>query len=222
MKNTPQLIVMLTHNDRTVMNAPQIFDACKNSKATIWGFKEEPLPLCEMKSLFDKMRGCGKTTALEVVAYCEEECLNGAKLAVECGCDLLLGTVFYDSVNELCRQNNLKYLPYVGKITGRPSVLNGEIDEMISEAKLYISKGAYGINLLGYRYVGDAAKLNRRIVEAIDAPVVIAGSVNSYKRLDELKDIKPWAFTIGGAFFENKFKGTFAEQVNGVVDYING
>ena len=94
MKNTPQLIVMLTHNDRTVMNAPQIFDACKNSKATIWGFKEEPLPLCEMKSLFDKMRGCGKTTALEVVAYCEEECLNGAKLAVECGCDLLLGTVF--------------------------------------------------------------------------------------------------------------------------------
>ena len=42
---------MLTHNDLTVLNAAEIFDQCKNSKAQYWGFKEESLPLEEMKSL---------------------------------------------------------------------------------------------------------------------------------------------------------------------------
>ena len=78
-----ELIVMLTHNDLTVLNAAEIFDQCKNSKAQYWGFKEEPLPLEEMKKLFSYMKACGKTTFLEVVAYSEEEGLEGAKLAHE-------------------------------------------------------------------------------------------------------------------------------------------
>ena len=36
---------MLTHNDKTVNNAYEIFEKCKNSKAEYYGFKEEPLPL---------------------------------------------------------------------------------------------------------------------------------------------------------------------------------
>ena len=40
--------------------------------------------------------------------------------------------------------------------------------------------------------------------------------------LDEIKDAAPWTFTIGGAFFENKFGGTFAEQIDKVCDYISG
>ena len=48
----------------------------------------------------------------------------------------------------------------------------------------------------------------------------LAGSVSSYQRLDEVKDADSWTFTIGGAFFENKFDGTFAEQIDKVVDYM--
>lgn len=44
--------------------------------------KEEPLPLEEMKDLFSYMKRCGKTTALEVVAYTEDKCLEGAEMAV--------------------------------------------------------------------------------------------------------------------------------------------
>ena len=51
-KNIPQLIVMLTYNDLTVENAREIFEECKDSKAKYWGFKEEGLPLEQMKSLF--------------------------------------------------------------------------------------------------------------------------------------------------------------------------
>ena len=213
------MIVMLTHNDLTVHNAYDIFDQCRNSRAKFWGFKEEPLPLEQMKKLFRYMKR--KTTFLEVVAYSEKECMDGAKKAVECNCDFLLGTTFSDSINEFCRLNHIKYMPFVGKITGRPSVLDGTVKDMIQEAKTYIAKGVYGIDLLGYRYTGDATRLNREFVANVNAPVCIAGSVNSYERLTELKSIAPWAFTIGGAFFENKFDGTFQEQIDKVCEYVN-
>lgn len=151
-----ELIVMLTHNDLTVLNAAEIFDQCKNSKAQYWGFKEEPLPLEEMKKLFSYMKACGKTTFLEVVAYSEEEGLEGAKLAHECCCDILMGTIFSDKINKFCQENKMKYMPFLGNITGRPSVLEGSIDSFIDEANQYLAKGVFGFDLLGYRYSGDA------------------------------------------------------------------
>ena len=94
------------------------------------------------------------------------------------------------------------------------------IDEIIKEANEYLKKGVYGFDLLGYRYTGNAVELNERFVLEVNAPVCIAGSVNGYERLDELKNINPWSFTIGSAFFENKFDGSFEEQINKVCEYV--
>ena len=220
MKNSLNLIVMLTHNDETVNNAHEIFEKCKNSDAKFWGFKEKSIPIEQMKNLYKYMKECGKTTFLEVVEYTEKKGLEGAKLALECGCDILMGTVFFDSINEFCKKNNLRYMPFVGKVTERPSILEGEIDEIIKEANEYLKKGVYGFDLLGYRYTGNAVELNERFVLEVNAPVCIAGSVNGYERLDELKNINPWSFTIGSAFFENKFDGSFEEQINKVCEYV--
>ena len=220
MKNSLNLIVMLTHNDETVNNAHEIFEKCKNSDAKFWGFKEKSLPIEQMKNLYKYMKECGKTTFLEVVEYTEKEGLEGAKIAVECGCDILMGTMFFDSINEFCKKNSLKYMPFVGKVTERPSILAGEIDEIIKEGNEYLKKGVYGLDLLGYRYTGNAVELNERFVLEVNAPVCIAGSVNGYERLDELKNINPWSFTIGSAFFENKFDGSFEEQINKVCEYV--
>lgn len=220
MNDNLNLVVMLTHNDKTVDNAYEVFEKCKNSKAKFWGFKEKSLPLEEMKKLYAYMKECGKKTFLEVVEYTEKEGLEGAKMAVECGCDILMGTKYFDSINEFCKENNLKYMPFVGQVVERPSILKGSVDEMINEANEYLKKGVYGFDLLGYRFTGDAAELNSKFVSQVDALVCIAGSINSYKRLDELKNANPWAFTIGGAFFENKFNGNFEEQINKVCEYI--
>ena len=220
MKNSLNLIVMLTHNDETVNNAHEIFEKCKNSDAKFWGFKEKSFPIEQMKNLYKYMKECGKTTFLEVVEYTEKEGLEGAKLALECGCDILMGTVFFDSINEFCKKNNLRYMPFVGNVTERPSILEGEIDEIIKETNEYLKKGVYGFDLLGYRYTGNAVELNERFVLEVNAPVCIAGSVNGYERLDELKNINPWSFTIGSAFFENKFDGSFEEQINKVCEYV--
>lgn len=219
-KHRPILIVMLTYNDETVDNAYEIFDKYKNCKAEYWGFKEEPLPLPRMKELYTYMKECGKKTVLEVVAYTQEKCLEGAKMAVECGCDILMGTMFSDEVNTLCRENNIKYMPFVGKIYGRPSVLEGTCEDMLQEAKACVLKGAYGIDLLGYRYSQNPAKLNAEFTANMDASVCLAGSIDSWQRLEEVKQARPWAFTIGSAFFDNKFGQDFGEQIDMVCDYM--
>ena len=59
MTHRPHLIVMLTHHDCTVRNAYEIFEQCKRSKADFWGFKEQPLPLPQMKNiiyLYERIR----------------------------------------------------------------------------------------------------------------------------------------------------------------------
>ena len=219
----PELIVMLTHNDRTVENAAEIFEACKDTKAKFWGFKEVGLPLDQMKELCAAMKAAGKTTFLEIVAYTEEECLAGAQMAVDCGFEYLMGTMYFDSVRDLVRGAGLKYLPFVGEIRERPSVMYGTIESTIQEGLDLLKAGKIdGVDLLGYRFVGDAVKLNHDFVAAVQpyGPVCLAGSVSSYQRLDEVASTGAWAFTIGGAFFENKFGGTFAEQIDKVVEYM--
>ena len=216
----PELIVMLTLNDRTVKNASQVFEQCKNSKAKYFGFKEEGIPLSQMIKLYNSIKACGKSTVLEVVAYSEYDGLAGAKIAAECGCDILMGTMYFDSIRDFCKSKGIKYMPYVGNVLERPSVLTGSIDSMITEAKECLEKGVDGFDLLGYRYTEDARERIERFVNEVDAPVCVAGSVDSYERLDELKDIEPWSFTIGGAFFNNRFDGTIPEQIDKVCEYI--
>lgn len=211
---------MLTHNDKTVINAHDIFHKCKNSKAEFFGFKEKPLPLSEMKELYRCMKKCDKKTVLEVVSYTEQEGLEGAQMAVECEVDILMGTKYFESIHAFCDENNIKYMPFVGDIVGRPSILKGTIDSMLDEANRLVEKGVYGFDLLGYRFEENASELNKQFVSKVNVPVCIAGSVNSYDRLDELKDVTPWAFTIGGAFFENKFGNDFDVQINNVCEYV--
>ena len=111
-------------------------------------------------------------------------------------------------------------MPFVGKVTCRPSILEGSIEDMICEANNYLKKGVYGFDLLGYRYTGNPVELNNKFISNVHAPVCLAGSINSYARLDEVKNAAPWAFTIGSAFFENKFDGTFSQQIDKVYDYM--
>ena len=224
MANIPELIVMLTHNDKTVENAIEVFEGAKNSKAKFWGFKEVGIPEDQMIDLVKRMKAAGKTTFLEVVDYTEEGCIAGAECGVRCGFDVLMGTMYFDSVKKIAEDAGMKYMPFVGQISGRPSILEGTIQGMIDEANnLVDTKGIKGFDLLGYRYTGDAVKLNAEFVKNVRGDVCLAGSVASFQRLDEVKATGAWAFTIGGAFFENKFGAdkTFGEQIDIVVDYMN-
>lgn len=204
-----KLIVMLTHNDMTVKNAKAIFLECKDLPVKNWGFKDVGMEPEKMKELAGLMKEAGKETFLEVVTYSEDECMNGAKLAVECGFDYLVGTLFYEKVYEFIKTTNLKYCPFVGKVSGSPSVLEGTLEEMLEQDASFANKGVFGTDLLGYRYRGgDPRELSAQFVKRAKLPTVLAGSIGSEERLEEVRNMDPWRFTMGGALFtENFVKG---------------
>ena len=218
----PRLITMLTYNDETVKDALEVFNRCADLPCEFWGFKDVGLPVDQMKQLVDRMKESGKTTFLEIVSLTEHECLAGAKVAVDCKFDYLMGTVFYNAVFEFLKDKPIKFLPFCGKVSGHPSIVEGSIEEAIEDGKKMEKIGVDGFDLLAYRYVGDGEQLAREFIQAIELPVVIAGSIGSFARLDTIKELDPWAFTIGSAFFAQKFvpEGSFDKQMEAVLDYL--
>ena len=75
---------------------------------------------------------------------------------------------------------------------------------------------------MAYRYVGDPEKLAKKFIQAIDIPVIVAGSINGYERLDKIDELNPWGFTMGTALFEKNFDkdGTFRDNLKKVVEYL--
>ena len=221
----PDIIIMLTHHDVTVPNAAEVFEECKDlDQVKLWGFKNVGLPKDQMKALVAAMKAAGKTTFLEVVTYDEASCLDGAQTAIDCGFDYLMGTIYYDSVAKLLAANGMEYLPFVGKVSGSPSILEGTNEEIIQNARDLMDKGIKGFDILAYRHVVDGEKLAYEFCEAVDAQICIAGSINSFKRIDTMFDIGPWTFTMGSALFEKKFvpSGSFRDNLIAVAYYMAG
>ena len=219
----PELIVMLTYNDMTVKNAFELFEEMKDTPVIHWGFKDVGLPHDEMKKIVEKMNSAGKTTYLEVVSLTEEESLTGAKLAVESGFDILMGTVYFDSINDYLNGKPIKYYPFLGHVHSHPSILDGPVEETLQQAQSLKGKEVDGVDLLTYRYTGDPVHLLNESVKAMKPlPLVSAGSIDSYERIEEVRDSGAWGFTIGTAFFEKKFitEGSFKDNMMAVWDWI--
>jgi hypothetical protein len=218
----PEIIVMLTHHDRTVTDAIELFETTKDLPVVYWGFKDVGLSTDKMKKLVIKMKEAGKTTYLEVVSLSEQEGLSGARLAVEAGFDVLMGTVFFASINEYLRNKPIKYYPFPGRVHSHPSILEGSVDEIVAHAQFLESQGVQGLDLLTYRYTGEARKLLQEVVRSVQIPVVSAGSIASFQRIAEVWDAKAWGFTIGSAFFEKKFQsdGSFEANIIAVWDWL--
>ena len=219
-----KLIVMLTYDDETVSKAREIFDTCKDLPVEYWGFKNIGLPKDQMKTLVNEMKAAGKTTFLEVVTLTEQACREGAELAVECGFDFLMGTVFHRSVLDYCKEKNLQYLPFCGQVDGHPSILSGTPEEIAASAAELEAAGCTGTDLLAYRHTDQPEEVIRAVVEKVGFKVCVAGSVSTFDRIDLIQDINPWTFTIGTALFDGKFgpDKSFRGQLETVINHMNG
>ena len=218
----PELIVMLTHQDETVPNALELFDRTKDYPITHWGFKDVGLHPKEMQSVAMAMKAAGKTTFLEVVSLSEEDGLRGARLAVDSGFDILMGTVFYSSIGEYLKDKPIRYYPFPGHVHGHPSILDGTIDDIVAHARELEGYGVHGLDLLTYRYTGNAPLLLSQVVQSTHIPVVSAGSIASFERINEVWDAGACCFTIGSAFFEKIFvpDGSFEQNLLAVCDWL--
>jgi phosphoribosylformimino-5-aminoimidazole carboxamide ribonucleotide (ProFAR) isomerase len=99
----------------------------------------------------------------------------------------------------------VKFFPYIGNIVGHPCLLRGSIHDIVEDARRVEQLGVDGINLLAYRYDGDVAKLVREVAAATSLPLICAGSVDSVARIEALRDLGVWAFTIGTAALDGAF-----------------
>ena len=220
----PEIIIMLTHHDKTHPECEDIFEACKDLPVQHWGFKNVDQSMGVMKSCAAAMKAAGKTTYLEVVTYDEESCLAGAQTAIDCGFDCLCGTIYYESVHKKLEEAGVTYMPFVGKVHGSPSVLEGTNEEIIAEAKALKEKGIKGFDILAYRHVVDGEALAKEFCAALnpaETKICIAGSISSYERIDKMYEVGTWGFTMGTALFDKKFvDGSFKANLQAVCDYM--
>ena len=219
----PELIVMLTHHDETVPDALELFHRAREFPVTHWGFKDVGLSPKEMQPVVKAMKDAGKSTFLEVVSLSEKEGLEGARLAVELGFDILMGTVFFPSIAEYLKDKPVRYYPFPGHVHSHPSILDGTIDEIVSHACELEKNGVHGLDLLTYRFTGNASNLLAEVVQATKIPIISAGSIASFERIREVWNAGAWGFTIGSAFFDRQFvpHGSFEDNVLAVCNWLN-
>jgi len=218
-----KIIVMLTKDDKTVDDAIDIFKLCIDLPIDLWGFKNIGLSSIEMQQLIQEVRGAGKTSFLEIVSYSKEECMDGAVFAVENRFNYLMGTIFYKEVWEFLSDKDINYFPFVGKVHGSPSVLEGTAESMIEQAESYANFGVHGIDLLAFRHAENPIQLAGEFINKCKIPTILAGSIDSYEKLLTVSVLNPWAFTMGSALFNKQFipEGSFLQNLEQVLELMN-
>lgn len=218
-----EFIFMLTHHDVTIPNALEVFEEVKDTGLKFIGCKDIGLPIEKLQELFMRMRKVNMTTFIEVVSNDEEKHFMGVEKAIRVGADYLIGGMpgFTRKTLEYLKEKkaNLKFFPYIGKVIGHPCVLEGSIDEIVNNGVEFEKMGIHGINLLLYRYTGNVNLLLDRVNETLKIPLIVAGSIDNFEKIDQMKKKKVWAFTIGGAILEKKFapEKNIKEQVTAVL-----
>lgn len=220
-----ELIFMLTLHDVTIPNAIEVFDEIKDTNVKFVGFKNIGLPKDKMRILVNRIKEAKKTTFMEVVTYEEKEQYEAVDLATELSVDYLIGCMpqYALMVKNYIkkRKKKLNFFPYIGEIVGHPCKLTGKVEDIIQNGKKFEEKGIEGINLLLYRYNGDTNILLNKVVTSLNIPIIVAGSVDNFQKIKQLKEKNIWAFTIGGAILEKKFvNGSIKDQISAVLDFI--
>jgi len=208
-QTSPDFIFMLTSQDRTVADAGERLKDVLAAGVTHVGFKDIGLPFDELSSLASAIKAAGATLYLEVVSLDEGSERRSAQAAVELGVDILMGGTRPNVVLPVIARKDIRYYPFPGKIVGHPSKLQGSIDTIVESARqLTAIDGVSGLDLLAYRFSGDVEALMTRVCEAIEKPVVVAGSIDSPERMAAVVRSGAAGFTIGTAAFNGAFSGS--------------
>jgi hypothetical protein len=159
-----------------------------------------------------------------VVSLSEQDELKSARGAVEIGVDYLLGGNRAQQVAPILAGTGIRYFPFCGRTLGHPTQLRGTIEEIVGDAvRLATMPGVAGLDLLAYRFDGDVEHLIGAVTAAVRVPVIAAGSIDRFERIDAVSRLGAWGFTVGGAIFQGRFgPGPLPMQVRSVLDASGG
>lgn len=215
-------IFMLTHNDRTVANARDCLDDVLAAGCRHIGFKDVGLPFDELTRLSRDIRAADATAYLEVVSLNRDSELASARAALDFEVDHLLGGTRAAEVAPLLHGTPVRYFPFPGRVVGHPSILEGPASEILASARdLAARDDVHGLDLLAYRFDGDVPAMMRDVCRAAGKPVIMAGSVDTERKIADLSAAGALGFTVGTAAFDNQFPATrpgLRGQVEAIAD----
>jgi hypothetical protein len=204
-----EFVFMLTHHDRTVDDPLAVYALIRDCGLRYVGFKDVGATPAELREVCAAAHADGLEVMLEVVSTSKADELTSIAAATEIGVDWVLGGTHPRDGLRVLDGSAARYCPFPGTVTGHPSVLHGQIDEIAASARQITAlDGVYGLDLLAYRHPSaNAAELTRAVVRAASGPVIAAGSVASVAQIEDLASAGAWGFTIGGAIFEGRLPG---------------
>jgi len=215
-------IFFLTYNDRTIPTPIRVLDDVKDLGVKNIGCKDVGIPKHRLVELKKAIDDAGLTSYLEVVSEDRESTLRGARIAAELGVDRLIGSYgqYAKDVMEIIKGTSIEFYPFVGNISGIPSVLHGSIDEIVAEALEKQEMGVAGIDLLAYRHKENPEELMERVIDALEIPVIVAGSIGTLERIRRVVKAGASGFTVGTAIFDRTIvpSGSLEDQVVAVVN----
>lgn len=200
---------MLTHSDRTVSDALDVWARIRSTRLRYVGFKDVGVDGATLQRLVDTIHDDGRPVMLEVVSTSRDDELRSIEAALEVGVDYVLGGTHVDDALTILDGTSVRYCPFPGTVVGHPSVLEGTTDEIAEHARdLTARPGVYGLDLLAYRHqTVDPAVLTKAVVNASSGPIIAAGSVDRQERIEALAAAGAWGFTIGSAIFDGVLPG---------------
>jgi hypothetical protein len=206
-RSPPDFIFMLTRADRTIEDAERRLPEVLAAGVRHIGFKDVGLPPPALQRLAQAIRAAGARTYLEVVSLDAASEAASARMALELGVDVLMGGTRPEVVAPLLAGSAIRYHPYPGEVVGRPCVLTGAMASILESARrLLATPGVDGLDLLAYRFAGDAAALMRGVCDlAAGRPVVVAGSLDRPERLAAVAASGASGFTVGTAALDGAF-----------------
>ena len=203
----PDFIFMLTRDDVTIADARERLPHALAAGVRHIGFKDIGLPLAEMSALAADIRAGGAVLYLEMVSLDAEAEATAARAAVKLGVDVLMGGVRPAVVGPIIAGTPIRYFPFAGEIFGHPSRLMGDIEAIArSAADLAAFEAVHGLDLLAYRFTGDAPALIREVCGAARGkPVIVAGSIDCDARIAAVAEAGAAGFTVGTAALDAAF-----------------
>jgi mannose-6-phosphate isomerase-like protein (cupin superfamily) len=198
-----ELVFMLTRDDRTVPDALAAYQQVRHLAIGHVGFKDVGADRDTLRALTTAIQRDGRRAYLEVVAPDRDTELAAIQTGLELGVDVLMGGTQHDAALALLAGAPLDYFPFPGDVRGHPSTLHGPLDTIVADARrLAALPGVTGLDLLALRWVdGDGVELAQAVREAVDVPLVVAGSIDSPARARAIAATGAWGYTVGSAAF---------------------
>jgi uncharacterized protein related to proFAR isomerase len=213
-------IFMLTRRDQTVEDCLETLDLVADLGVRHIGFKDVGAPTEVLKELNRRIKAGGAVSYMEVVSVTPDRARQSLATARDIGVDRVLGGTDVAAAGEIFGDLS-GYFPFAGRPVGHPTQLEGSAQLVGEHCRACRAAGCGGVDLLAYRATeAEPLELVRAARQALKGELIIAGSVGSPARVQELAKAGVDAFTVGTAAFDGSFsprKGSLRSQLTDIL-----